>query len=194
MSVTSGRANLRGRVLYTSFALSVLLYAATIITPRTVFAAPSAPGTINLFAGGDSGGVGGSPLNAVVQPSSVAVDSTRHIMYIGDIVDDKVFEVMPGADGVIGQTNSSGQYTDTDDTITVLAGTGVDGSGSKMNSKALGDGGPATGALLSSPDELAVDVSGNVYIGDFGDNRVRFVCQTAGGCVLPWGGESAPQG
>ena len=38
-----------------------------------------------------------------------------------------------------------------------------------------GDDGPATSALLNSPIGLAVDSSGNIYIADLGDNRIRFV-------------------
>ena len=38
-----------------------------------------------------------------------------------------------------------------------------------------GDGGPATSALFSSPLGVAVDESGNIYIGDTGNNRIRVV-------------------
>jgi sugar lactone lactonase YvrE len=43
----------------------------------------------------------------------------------------------------------------------------------------LGDGGPATSAQFSEPFAVALDASGNLYIGDFGDFRVRKV-NTAG--------------
>ena len=39
----------------------------------------------------------------------------------------------------------------------------------------LGDGRRATRAKLSSPDGVAVDARGNVYIADSWDNRVRKV-------------------
>jgi hypothetical protein len=38
-----------------------------------------------------------------------------------------------------------------------------------------GDGGPATGAELSSPDGVAVGTAGNLLIADLGNVRVRSV-------------------
>ena len=40
---------------------------------------------------------------------------------------------------------------------------------------ALGDGGPATSASLRSPFGVAVDTSGNLFIADYGHNRIRKV-------------------
>ena len=51
--------------------------------------------------------------------------------------------------------------------LTVLAGTGVGGFG--------GDGGPARDATLFAPTGVAVDASGNVYICDWGNQRIRRV-------------------
>jgi sugar lactone lactonase YvrE len=52
-------------------------------------------------------------------------------------------------------------------TITTIAGTGKPGE--------TGDGGPATGARLFNPNDVAVDKQGNVYIADWGSCRVRRV-------------------
>jgi uncharacterized protein (TIGR03437 family) len=49
--------------------------------------------------------------------------------------------------------------------ITTVAGTGTQGFS--------GDNGPATGAQLSSPVGVAVEAAGNVYVADFGNNRIR---------------------
>ncbi len=49
----------------------------------------------------------------------------------------------------------------------------IAGSGS------LGDGGPATAALLEFPYSVVVDPTGNLYIGDYGDGLIRMV-DTAG--------------
>lgn len=39
----------------------------------------------------------------------------------------------------------------------------------------VGDGGAATAAILSQPEGIAVDSSGNIYIADAGENRVRMI-------------------
>ncbi len=54
---------------------------------------------------------------------------------------------------------------DTSGVITTLAGTGSKGFS--------GDGGPATEAQLDRPRGVAVDASGNVYILDIGNDRIR---------------------
>jgi pimeloyl-ACP methyl ester carboxylesterase len=50
---------------------------------------------------------------------------------------------------------------------TIIAGTGEKGFS--------GDGGPATEAKLSWARDIAVDDAGNVYVADFGNNRIRKV-------------------
>jgi hypothetical protein len=42
----------------------------------------------------------------------------------------------------------------------------------------LGDGGPATSALLDDPQGIAVDATSNLDIADFASNRVRKVSTT----------------
>jgi type IX secretion system substrate protein/carboxypeptidase family protein len=54
---------------------------------------------------------------------------------------------------------------DTSGVITTIAGTGVSGYS--------GDNGPATSAQLSSPDGLITDSSGNIFISDQGNYRIR---------------------
>lgn len=43
-----------------------------------------------------------------------------------------------------------------------------------------GDGGPATAAQLSGPEDVSVDRAGNLYIADFGSDRIRFVNRATG--------------
>jgi trimeric autotransporter adhesin len=51
--------------------------------------------------------------------------------------------------------------------ITTIAGTGV--------SSFSGDGGAATAATLSNPVGLAIDASGNIYVSDRNNNRIRMI-------------------
>lgn len=48
-------------------------------------------------------------------------------------------------------------------------------AGSYISAGLLGDGGPATSALLQSPTDIAVDSVGNIYIADFSNNVIRKV-------------------
>ena len=52
-------------------------------------------------------------------------------------------------------------------TLRIIAGSGEPGYG--------GDGGPAAAARLAFPEGVAADVSGNIYIADFENHRVRRV-------------------
>ncbi len=57
-------------------------------------------------------------------------------------------------------------------TLTTLAGTGVQGF--------AGDGGPATAAMLDSPSSVAIDASGNVFVADAHNHRIRRVDAVSG--------------
>ena len=56
---------------------------------------------------------------------------------------------------------------DTNGIITTVAGNGTDGFS--------GDGGAATNAELSDPEDVAVDKTGNLFIADMGNERIRKV-------------------
>src|SRR5262249_40740813 len=64
---------------------------------------------------------------------------------------------------VVDYGNNRVRMIDANGTITTVAGNG--------NSTFAGDGGPATNAGVGSPEGIAVDASGNIYIG--ANNRVR---------------------
>lgn len=112
-------------------------------------------GIITTVAGtsgsaGSSGDNGPATLAKLNQPSGVAVDAVGNI-YIADATNNKI------------------RFVDaTTNIITTIAGIG--GSGAFG-----GDGAAATAAQLNLPRSVAVDASGNIYIADASNNRVRKV-------------------
>jgi len=69
-------------------------------------------------------------------------------------------------------------FSDGGNIITTFAGSGSPGF--------TGDGGPAASAQLNFPTNIASDGAGNIYISDFGNNRIRKV--TAGGAISTFAG------
>jgi sugar lactone lactonase YvrE len=109
-------------------------------------------GTITTVAGtGEAGdtGDGGPGTDATLNsPYGLAIDAAGNL-YVADSKGARVREIAR------------------DGTITTVAGTGVPGYS--------GDGGRATQAQLSQPSSLAVDASGDLFIGDSGNRDVRIV-------------------
>jgi trimeric autotransporter adhesin len=115
-------------------------------------------GIITTVAGdgtvGYSGDGGLATSVALGKPSGVAVDASGNI-YIADTYHNRIRLV----------TKSTG-------IITTVAGTGSYGYS--------GDGGLATSATFISPNGVAVDASGNIYITDSGNYRIRLVTKSTG--------------
>jgi uncharacterized protein (TIGR03437 family) len=113
---------------------------------------PSLGYVISTVAGnGTSGfsGDGGPATSAEFQqPWAIAVDSADNL-FIADYQNNRVRKVTPA--GI----------------ISTVAGNG--------NLGFSGDGGPATSAKLASPSGVAVDGTGNLFIADYGNNRIRKV-------------------
>ena len=109
-----------------------------------------AHGQVTILAGtgtagfaGDGGPAASAQLNA---PSGLIVDSQGNL-YIADTGNNRIR--MIGSDG----------------TMRTIAGNGA--------ADFDGDGGPALSAAFNMPLGLAVDAAGNLFISDFGNNRVR---------------------
>lgn len=123
----------------------------------------AATGIMTLFAGKGGwayDGDGGPAINADLSyPMGVAVDNSGNV-YIAD-----------QSNNVIRMVNTSG-------TISTVVGNGYNaltGSGGYS-----GDGGPATSAELYNPSGVAVDSSGNIYVADTKNYRLRKVTASTG--------------
>ena len=132
---------------------------------------------ITVFAGGGGGGGtdglgdGGAATDATLNlPNGLAFDAFGNL-FIAD------------------WGNSLVRKVDTNGIITVFAGGGAGGG-----SDGLGDGGSATDATLNRPVGLAFDASGNLYIGDTGNNRVREVDTNGIITVFAGGGNNVGDG
>lgn len=108
---------------------------------------------ITTFAGNGTSGIsgdGGSALSAsIALPVHGCFDKYGNYYFVGGLSNDRVRMVDPN--GI----------------IHTVAGIVTGGFG--------GDGGPATLAMLSKPYGVVVDAGGNIYISDYGNNRIRKV-------------------
>ncbi|HTW66367.1 MAG TPA: hypothetical protein VME17_17210 [Bryobacteraceae bacterium] len=123
-------------------------------------------GVINTVAGNGKAGYsgdGGPALNASLNLNggaaydSIAVDSAGNL-FIADYFNNRIRKVTPGG------------------AITTVAGDGLQGY--------LGDGGLATNASLDYPAGVTLDTSGNLYIADTFNQRIREVLTTAPGAAV----------
>jgi sugar lactone lactonase YvrE len=109
-------------------------------------------GIISTYAGtgteGYSGDGGAASSAEISLPFGIAMDKLGNL-YIADYGNSLIREVNTG--GI----------------ISTIAGNG----GNRFS----GDGGPATLAEISGPQGVAVDASGNLYIADYGNDRIRMV-------------------
>jgi NHL repeat len=112
-------------------------------------------GNGQVCAGGQHAcGDGGPATQAQLkQPQQIALDSAGNL-YIADTGDQRI------------------RLVDSTGNINTIIGTGVICNGPTF---ACGDGGPATMARLDLPAGIAVDASGNIYISDTRDQRLRVV-------------------
>ncbi len=114
-------------------------------------------GVVNTIAGmpepGYSGDGGPAIFAQFYYPKGLAIDSNNNL-YVADYGNSVI--------RVIALAN---------DLINTVAGNGTPGF--------FGDGGPAASAELAYPYDIAVDNSGNVYIADLGNQRIREVSNGA---------------
>jgi uncharacterized protein (TIGR03437 family) len=124
---------------------------------------------VKIAPGGAASVLSTLPASAYGGPDGIAVDGSGNIWY----------SWRSTAGGVVSRIDASGA-------VSVVAGDGA-------FSSSLGDGGPAAKAYLNEPRGIAVDAAGNLYIADFGNNRVRKV-SPGGAITTAAGGSSALAG
>ncbi len=114
-------------------------------------------------------------------PLGVAADAVGNV-YIADTKDNRIRVVNTQTTTIViaGVTIAPGN-------IATVAGTG-----DKCTTPTLpcGDTGTAIAAFLNSPQGVAVDATGNIYIADSGDHRIRIVSAT--GTINPYVGTGNP--
>jgi hypothetical protein len=117
-----------------------------------------ATGTITTYAGNGTAGYagdGGPAISAQFNGAGGMVFDSAGNLYIADYWNYRIRKIN-AATGI----------------ITTVAGTGVSGYS--------GDGGPATSAKLVSPNGVALDVAGNLYIADYAGGTIRKVAAATG--------------
>lgn len=148
--------------MITTFNSSLIAYSLAVDGQGNVYAADfggcvirkfTPSGSASIVAGqefqcGESGDGAPATLAQIFLPTGVAVDSGGNI-YIAEWVGNRIRQV-----------NSSG-------IISTAVGTGTCGFS--------GDGGPATAATICAPLSVGVDGSGNLYIADLENGRIRKV-------------------
>ncbi len=183
-------------------------------------AVQAASGDIVTIAGGGSGGLGDDGLATsatLSSPVGVSVDTSGNI-YIADTFNNRIRKV-DAATGIITTVAGNGAAAYSGDSgpatsasLNLPAGVSVDNSGNiyiadtynnrirKVNtlgtistlagngtSTFAGDGGPATSASLNLPTGVFADASGNIYIADYANNRIRMVA--IGGVITTVAGD-----
>ena len=115
-------------------------------------------GVLSTVAGSGAAsfsGDGGPAIEASFNsPNSLSRDTAGNV-YIADTGNNRIRKIFADASDLIGPNS----------TVTTIAGGGSQ----------IGDGGPATQARLASPDGVAVDSGGVVYVADTLDARIRVV-------------------
>ncbi len=111
------------------------------------------------------GGVISTVVSGLTTPEAVTVDPSGNL-FVTDTVNNKILKISSGG------------------TVSTFAGTGTAGF--------TGDSGPAAAAELSHPEGVFVNGSGDVWISDTGNSRVRKVDHISGDIDTVAGGGSSP--
>ena len=147
----------------------------TALTLFSVSLFAQATGTIATIAGTGSASYSGDGASAKLAALNVAVDVSADRagnLFIADQFNHRIRKIAP------------------DGTITTVAGTGAPGFS--------GDGGPAVSAQINTPTGVFADTTGNLYIADVGNQRIRkvdtsgVITTLAGNGAKGYGGDGGP--
>ena len=133
---------------------------------RVLRVAPGTAAVVSVAGTGSAGYAGdGGPANyaQLDRPTACAADTAGNL-FIADTANHSIRQVTPAG------------------TISTIAGTGIAGFG--------GDGQPATSALLNGPAGVAVSGSGQIFVSDTGNNRIRLI--TSEGLITTVAGAGTP--
>jgi sugar lactone lactonase YvrE len=134
--------------------LSALLVVNLLCAGPAAGSEPGQTGRVELVAGGGTGGEGAAADQAkLTSPFGTAFDSAGALYFV-EMLGHRVRKI--GADG----------------RVVTIAGSGRAGSG--------GDDGPASAAELNGPHSLAVTRSGDIFVADTWNNRVRKIDANTG--------------
>ena len=115
----------------------------------------AAKGIITIFAGGGTDSLdGAAATDAVIFPSYMCMDAYGNLFFTSGNMIKEVYAL-------------TGR-------ITTIAGSSTAGF--------AGDGGPATAASLKNPQGIGIDASGNIFVADRANNRIREI--TAGTRII----------
>jgi uncharacterized protein (TIGR03437 family) len=173
-------------------------------------------GIITTVAGNGTAGFSGdsgAAINAQLDnPSGLAVDSAGSV-YIADSKNERIRKISNGiintmvGNGINGFEGNDGPATSAE--LSYPSGVALDSAGNLYiadldNSRvrkvsngvissiagggpSFGDDGPATSAQLHYPTDVAVNTSGNVFVSDQSDNRIRLLTPNAVPAIKPGG-------
>lgn len=162
---------MRSARVYRRRALFVLFALAAIWPSRVLGQTTYITTAAGTGTGGFSGDNGPPTQAALFAPATVVTDASGNV-FIADQANHRIRKILPGG------------------TIITLAGTGVAGF--------AGDAGAATSAQLNCPGAVAVDSTGNLYIADTNNFRIRKIDTTGtirtitGNGVLGFSGNNGP--
>ena len=115
-------------------------------------------GTVTTIAGGVASYINGDGATARFNaPYHIVINSSKTAVFVADI-----------ANNVIRQVNLASPFT-----VTTLAGAAPTGGPAAASGTA--DSTTSTSVSFTAPVSMAIDASNNIFVGDYGNNRVRYI-------------------